>query len=150
MRIIKASFSKTFPINQYFEKVFLEAELNEGEDERQVLYDLKRKVENFFYESKGASEKQMYVTPDPQNYGQFLPVNATTNIAEIQASPKSQEETIIECINSCTVIPKDLNGLESFELVAKSSAAIKAVYDLKMMQLLKHNSKSLQSNQKEK
>ena len=59
MKIIKAAFSKTFPITQYYEKIYLEAELNDGDDARQVLYDLKKQVNTFFYESNAAAEKQM-------------------------------------------------------------------------------------------
>ena len=119
MKIVKAGFSKTFPYQQYFEKIWLEAELNEGDDERQVLYELKKTAENFFYESKGAAEKQKAETG-------FIDWSS-------DLKPKSQEETIIEGIQSCT----ELKVLQSYELIAKNNPAIKEAYDNKYLELSK-------------
>lgn len=128
MRVIKCGFSKTFPYQQYFEKIWLEAELNEGDDERQVLYELKKTAENFFYESKGAAEKQ--------KEGELTEVMPNTYLTKgsTLTTIKTQEETIIEAINSCT----ELKVLESYALIAKNvkSPAIKDAYDKQMAFLL--------------
>lgn len=126
MKITKIHYFFTAPNNMYWNKIGAEAEIQEGDDVRQCLYDLKKQVEDFFYESKGADEKKK-----------------TQQIAETQASPKSQEETIIEGINSCT----ELNVLKSYELIAKNakSGGIKLAYETKHQKLLHHNSQSMQS-----
>lgn len=130
MKIIKAGFSKTFPINQYYEKVWVEAELNKGEDERKVLYDLKKKVEDFFYESKGVEEKQ--INTQVKNYGENGSIQRGT-FEETDINPKSQEETIIEGINSAT----EIKVLESYALIAKNNHKIKEAYDNKLQSLQK-------------
>jgi len=104
MKIIKAAFSKTFPITQYYEKIYLEAELNDGDDARQVLYDLKKQVNTFFYESNAAAEKQMgtQVSDAPIAFGIML-----------------------DDIKSC----KTLKVLESYKMVVKNKPDLQAAYD---------------------
>lgn len=92
MRIIKCAYSKTFPISQYFEKIYLEAELNEGDDVRKELYNLKKQVNDFFYESNAAMEKQM---------GTKVTVGEIYNNAEIETLvPLTRIQSLIEMINS--------------------------------------------------
>ena len=122
MKIIKAGFSKTFPLNQYYEKVWVEAELNDGEDERQVLYDLKRKVETFFFESSAAAEKQK----------EKLPLESQESLPQL-----TSEQKIINQINEIT----DIKVLESFALIAKNNPQIKEAYDAKLQTFSPHSKK---------
>lgn len=102
-RVIKAGFSKTFPYQQFYEKIWLEAELNEGDDERQVLYELKKTAENFFYESKGAAEKQ---------------IEKVDMRKEITGNIKND-------ISTC----EDLVVLKTYEMFVKGKPDLQAVYD---------------------
>lgn len=120
MKIIKVGFSKTFPLQQYYEKIWMEAELNDEDDERQSLYALKKKVEDFFFESKGVVEKQKEKLPFEEGY--VAPQGTTT---------VSREQAIINQINEVT----DLKVLESFALLAKNNETIKDAYDFKLKQL---------------
>jgi hypothetical protein len=114
MKITKIGFSKTFPTGPYFEKIFLEAEVIEGDDIRQSLYALKKEIEQFHYQSVAAEEKQM------------------GTVTEAVITGKSQEQTIIEGINSCT----ELKVLESYRLIASgSNREISHAYNLKLKQL---------------
>lgn len=60
MKISKIAYSKTFPvsINGTWEKIYLEADVIEGEDVRQCLYALKKQVTDFHFESNKAAEKE--------------------------------------------------------------------------------------------
>lgn len=118
MKVTKIGFSKTFPTGVYFEKIFLEAEVIEGDDIRQSLYALKKEVEQFHYQSVAAAEKQM---------------GTQVNIVEENKNPKSQEETIIEGINSCT----EITVLHSYSLIAKNNHQIQEAYDNKLLELSK-------------
>ena len=126
MKITKLHYFDTFEIIQghrRFTKVGFEAELDdEFDDVRDCYYKLKRKSEELFYESKAAAEKQMgtQVTDVVDNGVQKAPI-------------KSQEETIIEGINSTT----EIKVLESYRLIATNSknAAIKIAYESKLKQL---------------
>lgn len=114
MRVIKAAFSKTFPISQYYEKVYLEAELNEDDDTRKVLYDLKKQVQDFFYESTAAAEKQM---------GTHV-VEPTTAVLI---------GNILQDIQSC----KDIKVLETYEMLVKNKPDLQNAYDKKFTELKK-------------
>ena len=59
MKITKIGYSKTYQIGlANFEKLWLEADVTEGDDIRQCQYALKKQVESFHFESNKAAEKQ--------------------------------------------------------------------------------------------
>ena len=113
-RIIKAAFSKTFPITQYYEKIYLEAELNDGDDARTVLYDLKKQVQDFFYESTKAAEKMSGVSVEVVEEPGF----------KLGSSLEDQ-------INSC----QQLKVLESYRLLVKNNPDLEKVYLQKLKEL---------------
>ncbi len=59
MKIEKVFFFKTYPnpITGNWEKVGVEGSLQPGEDARSALYEAKKTVENFHYESNGVDRK---------------------------------------------------------------------------------------------
>lgn len=116
MRIIKAAFSKTFPITQYYEKIYLEAELNEGDDARQVLYDLKKQVQSFFYESNAAAEKQIG--------------SVVKTIEPFEWEPE-YPQSMQDQINSCT----DRKVLESYKFIVKQNPDLQSAYDQRLNEL---------------
>lgn len=58
MIVTKVSYSRTYPIDLIWEKIFVEASLSEGENVRDALYECKRTVESFHFESNKADEKK--------------------------------------------------------------------------------------------
>jgi len=97
-----------------WDKVGLIGELEEGDDYRQCLYQLKKNVHSFHYESKGADEKK-----------------ATEEKVVQESKPKkTKEENLIEAINSCT----SKIVLESYALIVKShaNADVKTAYEEKL------------------
>lgn len=54
------TYSKTFPLTKEgaYEKIIVERELFEGDDERKELYEAKRIVTDFHFESNKAEEKK--------------------------------------------------------------------------------------------
>lgn len=72
MIVTKVSYSRTYPIDLIWEKIFVEASLSEGENVRDALYECKRTVESFHFESNKADEKK-----------KELPVINTKEAAEI-------------------------------------------------------------------
>lgn len=121
MTIKTVAYSKTYPIANLgvWEKIYLEATINEGEDVRQCLYDLKKQVENFHYESNEAAEKQKEAEEKP----------SLTKVADL-----------IKEINFC----KDAATLEkTYVYIAKTDADIQAAYDKKMDEFGKAEAKFL-------
>lgn len=111
MKIIKAGFSKTFPTAAYFEKIFLEAEIIEGDNVRNVLYDLKKQIEQFHYESNKAADKQKE--------------------AQQPVSKNGDTFSLEEQINSC----KEVKVLETYKLMVKGVPGLKKMYDKKLEEL---------------
>jgi hypothetical protein len=114
MKITKIHYFFTAPNGLYWNKIGAEAELIEGEDVRQCLYDLKRQVESFFYESKAAAEKQM-----------------GTQLSDVSTTPRTSEQAIIEDIGTCN----DTKTLEAYRLIAKNNPKIREAYDKKLLEL---------------
>ena len=112
MKITKIGYSKTYQIGlANFEKLWLEADVTEGDDIRQCQYALKKQVESFHFESNKAAEKQAQ---------------------EAKEEPKTQEARIIAQIYGAT----DLKVLESFSLLAKNNKLIEAAYNHRLKELL--------------
>lgn len=111
MIIRKAAYTKTYPIANLgvWEKIYIEADINEGEDVRQCLYDLKKQVENFHYESNKAAEKQMGT--------------------QVDVEPKVGN--IINDIKSC----KSIKVLESYQMLVKNKPDLQAAYDEQLKKL---------------
>jgi len=130
MRVTKIHYFGTFPVGLHWQKLGMEAELEAGDDVRQCWYALKKQVEEFHYESKAAAEKQMGVT---EKWSTGLPELSREEIEAVSLPKKSQEETIIDGINSCT----ELKVLESYKLIAQKNESIKTAYDLKLLELQK-------------
>ncbi len=112
-KIIKAGFSKTFPTGQYFEKIFLEAEIIEGDNVRNVLYDLKKQIEQFHYESNKAAEKQKEVIKEEEKL-------TLTSVADL-----------IKEINFC----KTVKHLEDYKYAVQKDIDLQAAYDKKLKSL---------------
>jgi hypothetical protein len=119
MKINKVGFVETFPVGDKWQKVIMEAELVEGDDPRKCLYELKRQVEDFFYESNGAAKKQGVV--------------AESNRFITEPPPYEEQKPfdIIEAINSCT----DPKVLESYRLLANKNTEHRTIYLTKMIEL---------------
>lgn len=114
MKITKAHYFHTFPnpTTGQWQKIGLEAELNEIDDYKKCLYDLKRLVTDFYYESNKAAEKQAQ--------------------EQKKEEPQTQEAKIIAQIYAAS----DLTVLESFKLLAKNHKSIQAAYEQRLNQLL--------------
>lgn len=132
---MKIGYIETFPLlgKDRWQKIPLETEtifniqIDATDEEieeamvkvRRIQYALKKQVQSFFYESNAAAEKQMGTQE--------------TEVGVQKAPIKSQEETIIEGINSCT----ELKVLQSYELIAKKNPQFKEAYDNKLKSLKK-------------
>lgn len=103
MRVTKIHYFFTAPNNMYWNKIGAEAEIQEGDDVRQCLYDLKKQVESFFFEAKGAAEKQMEKVD--------IRKEVTGNI----------KNDIATC--------EDLVVLKTYEMFVKGKPDLQAVYD---------------------
>ena len=113
MKITKIGYSKTYQIGlANFEKLWLEADVTEGDDIRQCQYALKKQVESFHFESNKAAEKQAQ---------------------EAKEEPKTQEARIIAQIYGAT----DLKVLESFKLLSSKYPTVKAAYEQQFEKLSK-------------
>jgi hypothetical protein len=103
---MKVIYIKTFPVgNIYWEKIGVEIETSE-ENARKTLYEAKKTVENFHYESNKASEKQENIEVKPSG-------------------------SIEEDIKSCTT----LKVLESYRFVVKNKPELQPAYDKKYEEL---------------
>lgn len=124
MRIVKAMFSKTFPIGIYFEKIFLEAELTDQDDVRKCLYDLKRQVENFHFESNKADEKKI----------------EKEKVVEETKLPLTKVVDLIKEINFC----KDYSVLEkTHKYIASTDTDLQIAYDKRLEELKQNTIKSI-------
>ena len=105
-------YSHTYPmgVSGQFQKIWYEVELEPGDYPRTELYKCKKIVNDFFYESNKAAEKQ--------------------TIQE-KEEPQTQEARIIAQIYGAS----DLKVLASFELLSKNNKAIKAAYDQRFKEL---------------
>lgn len=116
-RIIKCAYSKTFPISQYFEKIYLEAEINESDDVRKELYNLKKLVNDFFYENNAAAEKQM---------GTWTTESKMQPIVDLM-----ENHTISDQIETVT----DLKVLETYRLLVRNNPDAEKTYLKKLKEL---------------
>ena len=121
MKIVKCGFSKTFPTGPYYEKIFLEAEVIEGDDIRQSLYALKKQIEQFHFESQAAAEKQM-----------------GTQVTDVKENSILKVAELIQQINSCTGMEGD-KGLLSFKFVVVGNLSLQNAYDNKYSELNNNN-----------
>ena len=113
MTITKVSYSRTYPIDLIWEKIFVEASLSEGENVRDALYECKRTVESFHYESTKADQKR-----------------------EEELKIKNIEPAIgltTEEIYSCTTV----EVLKAYKLIVKSKPELQKAYDEQLKKLLK-------------
>lgn len=60
MKLKEILYSETFPVSStgHFRKMHIVAEISPDEDVKQCFYELKKKVNEFHYESLGAENKQ--------------------------------------------------------------------------------------------
>lgn len=126
MKTTKVSYTKTYPIPStgVWEKIFVEAELEPGDDARFCLYNCKKIVENFHFESNKADEKKAN-----GNVGEFKIEYVSTDIEK--PSTLSKVASIIKDIGTVT----DLKVLESYHFIARNDADIQAAYDKKKYEL---------------
>ena len=110
MTITKVSYSRTYPIDLIWEKIFVEASLSEGENVRDALYECKRTVESFHYEANKSDEKKKEVSKE--------------SLPEVKP-------TTVEDIYSC----KDLKVLESYKLIVRSKPELQKAYDIHFKKL---------------
>jgi hypothetical protein len=98
-------YSQTYPmgVTGQFQKIWVEFELDDTDDPRTELYKCKRIVNDFFFESNKASEKQLQT---------------------VKEEPQSQEDKIIAQIYASS----NLKVLESFKLLSKNNKAVEAAY----------------------
>ena len=109
MKITKVAYSKTYPIGMHWERIFIEGELSSDEDPRKALYECKKTVENFHYESNKADEKKK----------------------QEEKQSVSTLESIINDINSCA----DLVKLKEYRIFVKQKPELQAAYDKKLKEL---------------
>lgn len=109
-----AGYSETFPVvsTGHFQKIWYEVELEPGDDPRQELYKCKKLVNDFYYESNKAAEKQAKEEPE---------------------TPQTTEAKIIAQIYRAT----DLKVLESFKLLSSKYPTVKAAYEQQFEKLSK-------------
>lgn len=114
MRHKEITYSETFPMsNGHFQKIIDVIELQEGDDPKKALYEAKKTVTQFFYESNKAAENKEQ--------------EAITNV-----EPKlSRQEAIIRDIGTV----KEVIVLESYQMIAKADPLIKEAYDNKLKEL---------------
>jgi hypothetical protein len=93
-----------------FQKIWVEFELDDTDDPRQELYKCKKIVNDFFFESNKASEKQLQT---------------------VKEEPQSQEAKIIAQIYASS----DLKVLESFKLLARNTKSIQSAYEQRLKEL---------------
>lgn len=102
MKITKVFYSKTFPIQMAWEKIGVEIETTD-DSPRNALYEAKKLVENFFYESNKAAEKAL----------------------QAEKEVITPTDSIINDIKSC----KTVKVLEAYKLIAKSNKTVQEAYD---------------------
>lgn len=119
MKITKAHYFHTFPnpTTGQWQKIGLEAELNEIDDYKKCLYDLKRLVTDFYYESNKAAEKQYEQKKESGSEQKTL----------------SREQQLVESIKSCT----DLKVLKIYETTSKKYPESEIAYQEKLLELSK-------------
>ena len=112
MKLKTAYYFHTFPnpITGQWIKIGLEAEIEEGETARQVLYAIKKETNEFFYESKGHEEKVA---------------------AEKKGATLDEDGKTVAGI----MLSKDLAELKTFEALSKKTKAIQAAYNNRLKQL---------------
>lgn len=115
MKIKKVAYTKTYPIGLCWEKIFVEMELSEEDDARKALYEAKKTVENFHYESNKAAEKEL----------------AEKSATQQEQKPKTRSEEMVEAIESV----KELKVLEIYKPLAKKYPEIQDAYDKKLKEL---------------
>lgn len=103
MKITKVFYSKTFPIQMAWEKIGVEIETTD-DSPKNALYEAKKIVENFHYESNKAAEKAL---------------------KEAEKIPGNPTESIISDIRSC----KSVKVLEAYKLIARSNKTVQEAYD---------------------
>lgn len=95
MKYKECSFSETFPLpNGHYQKIFVTAELEGTDDPRQALYEVKKVVHSFFYESNKAAEKQS----EEQKIGIDVAIEACKTVKELESLKllTRNDETLIE------------------------------------------------------
>lgn len=115
----KLGYSKTYPILNIgvWEKIWIEEEVPIEADTRKCLYELKKQVENFHFESNKADEKKaeekrnelkssMEITPEGDTY-------------------------IGEQIKSC----KEIKVLESYKFIVKGKPELETAYNNRLKEL---------------
>lgn len=112
-------YSHTYPIttNGQFQKIWIELSLDEGDDPRQELYKAKKIVNDFFYESNKAAEKQQEQKKESGSEQKTL----------------SREQQLVESIKSCT----DLKVLKIYETTSKKYPESEIAYQEKLLELSK-------------
>jgi vacuolar-type H+-ATPase subunit H len=109
MKITKVFYSKTFPIQMAWEKIGVEIETAD-DTPKNALYEAKRIVEQFHYQSNKAAEKAL----------------------QTEKETITPTDSIINDIKSC----KSIKVLEAYKLIAKSNKAVQEAYDEQLSKLL--------------
>lgn len=117
MKFTEVSFTETFPIYSdgrevRWQKIYCKAKLDAEDDRRQALYDCKKTVQSFFFESNKADEKKAEVKKEPSVIGTIAP---------------SMEEQI----NSCT----EIKTLESYKFIVKNKPEWEKIYNNRLKEL---------------
>jgi vacuolar-type H+-ATPase subunit H len=97
--------------NGHYQKIAVTAQVEGSEDPKKALYEAKKIVTNFFYESNKSAEKKEQEI--------------------VKEQPLSRTEAIIKDISSVT----ELKVLESYKLIAAKDPLIQEAYDNKLNQL---------------
>lgn len=116
----KIGYSKTYPILSIgvWEKIWIEEEVPEETDTREVLYELKKQVENFHYESNRADEKKKEVSPEAAYF--------TTDDMQVP------EITLEDQIKSC----KSKSTLEkTYKFIIKGKPELETIYNNRLKEL---------------
>jgi hypothetical protein len=112
MKPSKVTYSKTFPIGMIWEKIGIEIDLFDGDDPRKALYEAKKTVESFHFESNRAADKQKDEIDVPKN-------------------AEERKKVILDGIASS----KDVTVLETYKIMIKGHEDLQLAYRKKLIEL---------------
>lgn len=114
-----------------WEKCWIEEEVPIEEDSRKVLYELKKQVENFHYESNKAAEKQTGTTVKVINEGGGPYEESLFQDAFNSMGIPKPKPTSVDDINSC----KEIKVLESYKFIIKGKPELEKAYNDRLKEL---------------
>ncbi len=122
MKIDRILYTHTYPIGMSWEKIGMEATIDDMESPKECLEKLKEEVHNFHR----ISNPQLYKNGNEAIVESFEPIPEVKIV-------RSGTDKITNVITNCT----DIKTLESFKLVVKGKPELMDAYDKKMSELLK-------------